>query len=218
MKKTIIYTTTALMLSFAACNNAGEERAEAEDVEGLHSEDLHTKHTDQEDVSSREAHLKMVKAEEVPAFEGVDAKVINNLQVLTEQYLTLKEAFVASNAQLVSATASDMLQNLKAWEGDDLVAGQEEFYQERSDRMRDNLLQMVNNEDLDKQRDHFARLSKHMTELLSAFGTPDNTLYYQYCPMAFENKGAYWLSSSKEIRNPYYPESMLTCGRVEEEL
>jgi len=41
-------------------------------------------------------------------------------------------------------------------------------------------------------------------------------VYKQYCPMAFDGKGAFWLSSSEEIRNPYYGDKMLKCGRVEE--
>lgn len=217
MKRTIFYTTTALMLAFSACNNAGEERTEAQELEGVHSEDLHEKHTDQEDLS-REAHLKMVKAEEVQSFNNVSEQTQKNLRAFTEQYLQLKEALVASNSQKAAATASTMLQGLKAWDGKALQAEQKDFAQKRTDNIRDNLQQIVNNEELTQQRDHFARLSKDMTELVSAFGSGKGTLYYQYCPMAFNNKGAYWLSSSKEIRNPYHPEEMLTCGRVAKEL
>ena len=32
--------------------------------------------------------------------------------------------------------------------------------------------------------------------------------------MAFNNTGAYWLSNSKEIYNPYFGDMMLNCGRV----
>jgi len=42
-------------------------------------------------------------------------------------------------------------------------------------------------------------------------------LYRQYCPMAFQNKGAYWLSSEKKIMNPYFGDKMLHCGVVKEE-
>ena len=44
------------------------------------------------------------------------------------------------------------------------------------------------------------------------------TVYKQYCPMAFNNTGAYWFSNSKEIFNPYFGEKMLKCGRVEAEI
>jgi Cu(I)/Ag(I) efflux system membrane fusion protein len=35
--------------------------------------------------------------------------------------------------------------------------------------------------------------------------------------MAFDT-GAYWISDSKEIRNPYFGDAMLTCGEVKKEL
>ena len=41
-------------------------------------------------------------------------------------------------------------------------------------------------------------------------------VYKQFCPMAFDNKGAYWLSTEKEVRNPYFGDKMLKCGVVEE--
>jgi Cu(I)/Ag(I) efflux system membrane fusion protein len=34
--------------------------------------------------------------------------------------------------------------------------------------------------------------------------------------MAFKDKGAFWLSGEKEIKNPYFGEAMLTCGEVKE--
>jgi Cu(I)/Ag(I) efflux system membrane fusion protein len=42
------------------------------------------------------------------------------------------------------------------------------------------------------------------------------TVYYQFCPMANNNKGAYWLSESKVIRNPYFGEKMINCGETKE--
>ncbi|RYF85874.1 MAG: DUF3347 domain-containing protein, partial [Chitinophagaceae bacterium] len=46
------------------------------------------------------------------------------------------------------------------------------------------------------------------------FKLSDKPVYVQYCPM----KKATWLSSEKQIRNPYYGSSMLTCGEVTETL
>jgi Cu(I)/Ag(I) efflux system membrane fusion protein len=54
-----------------------------------------------------------------------------------------------------------------------------------------------------------------MTIVFSSFG---NIIYVQHCPMADNNKGADWLSTEKEIRNPYFGSSMLTCGEVTSEL
>jgi hypothetical protein len=34
--------------------------------------------------------------------------------------------------------------------------------------------------------------------------------------MAFDNRGAHWLSDESTIKNPYFGDKMLTCGSVEE--
>lgn len=215
MKRTIFYTSAALLLSLGACGGSGSNENQAAGSE--QGDPYYEKHTDVAGIS-REDHIKLVKAEQVQAFSNVNAVATTNISTITDQYLQMKEALVASNAQGASNAASAMLNSLKAWDGNDLASEQKDFYQQRSSAMRDDLQQMVGNNDVVKQRDHFARISKHMTELVSAFGTGQGSLYYQYCPMAFDNKGGYWLSSSKEIRNPFYPEEMLTCGRVEKTL
>lgn len=72
--------------------------------------------------------------------------------------------------------------------------------------------------DLEAQRITFSSLSDKFIALLKQTGMNSGELYVAYCPMALNDKGASWVSNSKEIRNPYYGESMLTCGSVKETL
>jgi Cu(I)/Ag(I) efflux system membrane fusion protein len=51
---------------------------------------------------------------------------------------------------------------------------------------------------------------------VKAFGLDGKTVYYQFCPMANNDQGAYWLSTEESIRNPYYGDMMLECGEVRE--
>jgi len=67
------------------------------------------------------------------------------------------------------------------------------------------------------QREHFLSLSENMYKMLKSF-TIATTLYYEFCPMANDNKGAYWLNSTPEIRNPYYGAKMPSCGSVKDSL
>ena len=53
-----------------------------------------------------------------------------------------------------------------------------------------------------------------MVGLAMNIKSPTDTLYVQKCPMANSNKGAIWISTEKEIKNPYYGDAMLTCGSV----
>lgn len=69
---------------------------------------------------------------------------------------------------------------------------------------------------IERQRVIFASLSSEFIALLKKTGLDSGKLYILHCPMALHDKGAYWLSSSKEIRNPYYGENMLNCGSVKE--
>ncbi|MFV8368365.1 DUF3347 domain-containing protein [Flavobacterium sp. LB2R40] len=66
---------------------------------------------------------------------------------------------------------------------------------------------------IDQQRVHFALLSKEMVNLIKTFGTKQK-LYQDYCPMYNEGKDGYWISETKEIKNPYFGAEMLSCGRV----
>ena len=69
---------------------------------------------------------------------------------------------------------------------------------------------------LEMQRTHFAAMSNEMIDLIKKTGTSKGEIYVDYCPMALNDKGAYWLSVNKEIRNPYFGDKMLTCGEVKE--
>ncbi|MBW2961122.1 efflux RND transporter periplasmic adaptor subunit [Mesonia aestuariivivens] len=64
-----------------------------------------------------------------------------------------------------------------------------------------------------QQRKTFISLSDEMIKILKKISQPQ-PLYIQKCPMANNNQGAKWLSLEKEIKNPYYGTSMLTCGSV----
>ncbi len=70
-------------------------------------------------------------------------------------------------------------------------------------------------DNLDHQRAQFSTLSDQLYPLITArtWGRP---IYYQHCPMAFNNQGAYWLSVKKEIENPYFGDQMLNCGSTVE--
>lgn len=75
---------------------------------------------------------------------------------------------------------------------------------------------ITNASDIENQRTAYYDLSKEIISRLKATGMEKGELYVEYCPMAFNDKGASWVSSSKEIRNPYFGEKMMACGEVKE--
>ena len=76
---------------------------------------------------------------------------------------------------------------------------------------------IASSDDVEAQRTAFKTVTDGLIASLKANDSEDG-VYVQYCPMAFDNTGASWLSMSDQIRNPYFGDKMLKCGRVEEKL
>lgn len=74
---------------------------------------------------------------------------------------------------------------------------------------------LMNVKDLDMYRAGFYDLTRELETTLKE-EVSSGEIYMQYCPMAFNNKGAYWFASDKEIMNPYFGDEMLHCGGVKE--
>jgi Cu(I)/Ag(I) efflux system membrane fusion protein len=73
--------------------------------------------------------------------------------------------------------------------------------------------------DIVEARDAFYHASQSMIELHDTFGhTGDNSFYLTFCPMARDNKGAYWLQQANIVWNSFYGAAMLRCGEIKQEL
>jgi Cu(I)/Ag(I) efflux system membrane fusion protein len=76
-------------------------------------------------------------------------------------------------------------------------------------------ISISNTSDIKEQRNNFKSLSLHLAKTIQLFGVNEN-VYYQFCPMADDNNGAYWLSKEQNVINPYFGDAMLTCGEVKQ--
>lgn len=125
-------------------------------------------------------------------------------------FLKMKDAFVAGDTGQVSDFAKTTAEKMKAIGVNDL-GKMEKSHISKSVEM---LEAISSNPDLVNQRGHLVILNENMVALAMNIKSPSKTLYVQKCPMANSNKGAVWLSTEKEIKNPYYGDQMLTCGSV----
>tara|TARA_R100001143_G_scaffold63595_1_gene73217 strand:+ start:34437 stop:36224 length:1788 start_codon:yes stop_codon:yes gene_type:complete len=90
-------------------------------------------------------------------------------------------------------------------------------WMESYERLMEQAGRITATDDIEEARDAFRRLSDELINAVQLFGI-DGVVYHQYCPMAFGNEGANWLSNEEQIQNPYLPETMLTCGEVIERI
>jgi Cu(I)/Ag(I) efflux system membrane fusion protein len=126
----------------------------------------------------------------------------------------MKDAFVSSDAGKVSAFAKAASRQLKSLS----IASLGNMEQSHVKKSIEMLEAIVTNDILENQRAHFVILNENMVALAMNIENNGAKLYVQKCPMANNNKGAVWLSTEENIRNPYYGEQMMTCGSVIEEI
>ncbi len=86
------------------------------------------------------------------------------------------------------------------------------------DDLKKNPVTIKGTTDIALQRKYFAGFSQNFYQRIKTFGINTGDIYYQYCPMALDNQGTYWLNDIREIHNPYFGEKMETCGSVKEVL
>jgi Cu(I)/Ag(I) efflux system membrane fusion protein len=134
-------------------------------------------------------------------------------------YLQLKESFVASDAARVQSASQGVQMALESVDMTLVDGAAHHDWMTHQQGMSTTLKAMQTSPaNLDDQRKAFSSLSQSLYQAIKAYGLGSSTAYYEFCPMAFNNEGAFWLSDSKTIRNPYFGDKMLTCGEVRETL
>ncbi len=130
----------------------------------------------------------------------------------------MKDAFVASDAKKVSNTTKEVSNAIKAVDMGLLKGDAHMAWMEQLETLGKPIKSIGQLSNIEQQRNEFANFNLAFYKSLKAFGLKDATAYYQYCPMAYRDQGAYWFSDSEKIRNPYFGEAMLGCGENRETL
>ena len=195
LKKTIgILTMTLVTLTAMSCKDGKKEGA-AEPM----SNEMH-----QEGGNNQDGSKQMANA-------GSNAS-----DAIIDNYLKIKNALVADN-QVKAAEAGGNL--VADFDDFDKASYSSEEQQELTDIIEDakEHAEHISESPMEHQREHFDILSKDVIDMIAITGT-DKKLYQDFCPMYNDNKGAQWLSASKEIKNPYYGSKMMGCGEVQKEI
>lgn len=125
------------------------------------------------------------------------------LKSILSSYFSVKDALVKTDAKEAKSALAKLLENI----GSEL------------EEMKSLTKEMHEKEDVEEIRSDFDDLSQQVYVLVKENSdNKDQTVYKQFCPMAFNNEGAFWLSDKEEIRNPYFGDKMLKCGKVQEEI
>jgi copper chaperone CopZ len=139
----------------------------------------------------------------------------NQLTAVFDSYFSLKDALVKTDGIIASGKAKDLQTAINAVKMEKLSKDVHTVWMKVLTDLKENAESVNGTKDIAKQRNQFMSLSKKMYALIKV-ANPAQTVYYQFCPMANDGKGANWLSKENVIKNPYYGSMMLTCGKIVE--
>lgn len=189
---TFILVLGAIFAIFKFCNNKPEKNAELEE-------------------------------KQEPLALGQNSGTFNqSFTELLTSYYSLKDAFVASDTVKVNAAAAGLIRTADSLKVTEIQGDSSGMIKETATVFAQTISASCNalaaEKDLEAKRKEFEMITDALWSLTRTVQYSGQKVYYQYCPMAFDNKGAYWLSNSREIRNPYFGDKMLKCGEVADSL
>ncbi|MFV0267012.1 MAG: efflux RND transporter periplasmic adaptor subunit [Draconibacterium sp.] len=160
---------------------------------------------------NKDQHTEIKRVESYPKFT-------NHLSAVLHAYLKMNNAFVESDAGKVSSEAQKVEEALNSVDMKLLKGDAHMAWMDQLKTLSGSVKNIRSESDIDKQRLALSDFNNAFYISLKMFGLNHDTVYYQYCPMALDDKGAYWISETKEIRNPYFGDMMLSCGENKDTL
>lgn len=165
---------------------------------GNSGEQEKTVQTDSTDHSGHD-HAKAAPAAETTAVAQVRDDMLN---AVYQQYASLSKALVESDMAKAKIAANAIETGAKELKDANAVGK--------------SAAKIAGANNIETQRAAFSDLSNQLINLVKKAGMNSGELYVDFCPMALNDKGAYWISGKKEIRNPYFGDKMLSCGELKE--
>ncbi len=175
-------------------------------------------------ITSHEGHLGMGKltseSNEKHSNSNERVKVStdfqNQLKVFFNDYIKLKDALVNDNSKNVMEQSKRLLDKLSEVDAKLLIdKGAHHHWLSLEKEIKSAVILISNTSKIAAQRTYFKSLSSDLTNAIEVFGINEK-VYHQFCPMAANNKGAYWLSRKEKVINPYFGAAMLNCGEVKQ--
>jgi len=141
---------------------------------------------------------------------------------LLNSYYSLKDALVASDTAKASSAAHAVAKAADSLKVNEIKGDSTGVIKETAKTFTGTLSSsaqaLMAEKNINDKRKEFETIADAMWSLTRTVKYDGAKAYWEYCPMAFDKKGAYWMSNEREIKNPYFGNEMLNCGSVEDSL
>ncbi len=151
----------------------------------------------------------------------------NSVEVAMKSYFDMSAAFVEADTAGVKTNSRKFIALMDSVNMDEIKKDTANIYAvalEYYNSIKLNAESILVQTDITEMRKDFWNVSENLYPYFKLINYEGENMYWQNCPMAFgDEKGANWISASKEIVNPYlgkkhpvYKGSMLKCGVVKD--
>lgn len=164
----------------------------------------------------RPRHPSSNRVDNSKSLSKINADIETNdieLAPVLDSYFMLKDAFVHSNLDNISAEANKLSIAIQQIDMNKLTEKEHSVWMKIKNDLLSNAQKIATEKQITKQRAIFSLLSEHIYAIVKV-SKLDRTIYYTHCPMFNNGKGANWLSLQEQINNPYFGSQMLTCGHI----
>ncbi len=201
MEKYFILPIAFAAITFTACNSSNNKSNESSDMSN----------------DSAQTQTPADNTAIMPS-SGNDTKADGSIKEIVSGYLNVKNALANDNAKEAATAGKEIVNAMNKLDKASLAAEQKKVYEDVEDDAKEHAGHISTNANkIDHQREHFETLSEDVYDLVKTFGA-GQTLYQDFCPMYNNNKGAAWISETKEIKNPYLGKKMPKCGEIKEKI
>lgn len=156
---------------------------------------------------SRGEYPKAEQSLEVPA------EFRAQLSQLVPPYLSIGQALAADDAAAATEAVPALHQAVSSLNAQSLSGKAAEHWTAEQNSLSKITAMLSQANDLASLRSAFALLSEELLSLQHLFSFPNSDqLFELHCPMAFDGRGASWIQTDEQVRNPYYGAAMLKCA------
>ena len=142
---------------------------------------------------------------------GVVQSKSKSYDPLLDGYFEVKNALVKGDAALASEKAKKLEILITNFDIGSLQIENQKIFGQNKDKLLEQVQALESSNDIEGQRTQLAALSEVLWNLTKNAEDVSTTVYYDYCPM----KKSSWLSEEAAIKNPFYGNKMLSCGKVQ---
>jgi len=143
---------------------------------------------------------------------------VKSIEVMTESYFELQHALSSDNLAAAKKSTEKLLKKMAQVDMNLLKGEAHMKWMKLQSKIKESSQKLAKAAEIEAARVQFELLTTAVANTIKTFGGGETAVYRFHCPMAFNNKGAFWLQKNSQTRNPYFGASMLLCKDSVEKL